>query len=80
MIAQQYMNRVTGLCGNFNGNTDDDFRTRTGSDEAIASAFGDSWKISDSCPDIAQDSPEATTTACGVSNGVSQRAGITIYR
>lgn len=65
------MGRVKGLCGNYNGITDDDFLTRTGSIESRPSVFGESWKLSDSCPDIQQDVPDETTTPCGTVNGVS---------
>lgn len=71
MLEQRHTNRVKGLCGNYNFRTDDDLLTRTGSYESRPSVFGESWKLSDSCPDIQQDVPDETTTPCGTVNGVS---------
>lgn len=39
----------TGLCGNFNGDTTDDFTTSMGIDEGTASLFVDSWRAGN-CP------------------------------
>ena len=71
LLHDRHKNRVKGLCGNYNGQTEDDFVTRTGSVEFSASVFGDSWKISDSCPEIIQDIPEETLSPCGTVNGIS---------
>lgn len=46
---------MCGLCGNFNGNPNDDFHTPSGASSNSADAFGASWKVpgnytcSDSC-------------------------------
>ncbi|KAI4806605.1 hypothetical protein KUCAC02_017423, partial [Chaenocephalus aceratus] len=45
--------RVSGLCGNFDGDTENDFTTRQGIVESTAELFGNSWKVSPSCPDVA---------------------------
>ncbi|KAA8580475.1 hypothetical protein FQN60_013433 [Etheostoma spectabile] len=45
--------RVGGLCGNFDGDTENDFTTRQGIVESTAELFGNSWKVSPSCPDVA---------------------------
>lgn len=45
--------QVGGLCGNFDGNTENDFTTRQGIIESTAELFGNSWKVSPSCPDVA---------------------------
>ena len=43
---------VEGLCGNMNGNQNDDFKTPgNGIIETSASIFGDSWKIFGYCPE-----------------------------
>ncbi|XP_037550324.1 SCO-spondin-like [Nematolebias whitei] len=44
--------RVGGLCGNFDGDTENDFTTRQGIVESTPELFGNSWKISPSCPDV----------------------------
>lgn len=38
-----------GLCGNFNGDTTDDFTTSMGIDEGTATLFVDSWRAGN-CP------------------------------
>lgn len=45
--------QVGGLCGNFDGDTENDFTTRQGIIESTAELFGNSWKVSPSCPDVA---------------------------
>uniref|UniRef100_A0A8B9LLU8 SCO-spondin n=1 Tax=Astyanax mexicanus TaxID=7994 RepID=A0A8B9LLU8_ASTMX len=46
--------RVGGLCGNFDGDTENDFTTRQGIVESTPELFGNSWKVSPSCPDVAE--------------------------
>ena len=70
MLNDKHNGNVRGLCGNYNGNTNDDFITRSGSKEECASVFGESWKLSANCPDIQQDMPDARTTLCGTLNKV----------
>ncbi|CBY32632.1 unnamed protein product, partial [Oikopleura dioica] len=46
---------VEGLCGNMNGNQNDDFKTPgNGLIETSASIFGDSWKIFGYCPEATE--------------------------
>nr|XP_054607227.1 SCO-spondin-like [Nothobranchius furzeri] len=44
--------RVGGLCGNFDGNSENDFTTRQGIEESTPELFGNSWKVTLSCPDV----------------------------
>ncbi|XP_073720146.1 SCO-spondin isoform X2 [Misgurnus anguillicaudatus] len=44
--------RVGGLCGNFDGDAENDFTTRQGIMESTPELFGNSWKVSPSCPDV----------------------------
>ena len=41
-----------GLCGNFNQNQADDFRTVGGVVEATAAAFANTWKTQAACPNV----------------------------
>ncbi|XP_045870566.1 mucin-5AC [Meles meles] len=41
-----------GLCGNFNQNQADDFRTLSGVVEGTAAAFANSWKTQAACPNV----------------------------
>ncbi|CAL8400400.1 unnamed protein product [Gadus morhua 'NCC'] len=52
-LAARLRGRVGGLCGNFDGDTENDFTTRQGIMESTAELFGNSWKVSPSCPDVA---------------------------
>ncbi|RVE59517.1 hypothetical protein OJAV_G00189290 [Oryzias javanicus] len=40
-----YRGKVCGLCGNFNGNRNDDFHTPNGTEVTTIDAFGASWKV-----------------------------------
>uniref|UniRef100_A0AAY5KUS1 SCO-spondin n=1 Tax=Esox lucius TaxID=8010 RepID=A0AAY5KUS1_ESOLU len=51
-LAARLRGRVGGLCGNFDGDTENDFTTRQGIVESTAELFGNSWKVSPSCPDV----------------------------
>ncbi|XP_029943604.1 SCO-spondin, partial [Salarias fasciatus] len=53
-LAAQLRGRVGGLCGNFDGDAANDFTTRQGIVESTAELFGNSWKVSPSCPDVAE--------------------------
>lgn len=52
-LAAPLRGRVEGLCGNFDGDTENDFTTRQGIVESTPELFGNSWKVSPSCPDVA---------------------------
>uniref|UniRef100_A0AAV2L5H3 SCO-spondin n=1 Tax=Knipowitschia caucasica TaxID=637954 RepID=A0AAV2L5H3_KNICA len=52
-LAPRLRGRVAGLCGNFDGDTENDFTTRQGIVESTPELFGNSWKVSASCPDVA---------------------------
>ncbi|CAO2583912.1 Muc6 [Lemmus lemmus] len=48
-VVPQFKGQTRGLCGNFNGDTTDDFTTSMGLDEGTASLFVDSWRAGN-CP------------------------------
>ncbi|XP_069866019.1 mucin-2 isoform X2 [Dipodomys merriami] len=51
-LAPSYKGAVCGLCGNFDGRTNNDFTTR---DHMVVSSeldFGNSWKEASTCPDV----------------------------
>ncbi|XP_066228758.1 mucin-5B-like isoform X1 [Saccopteryx leptura] len=50
-LHQDYKGKVCGLCGNFDNNAINDFTTRSQSVVGDALEFGNSWKVSPSCPD-----------------------------
>lgn len=53
-LAAHLRGRVGGLCGNFDGDAENDFTTRQGIMESTAELFGNSWKVSPSCPDVVE--------------------------
>lgn len=48
-VGAQWRDRLQGLCGNFNGDSEDDLKTPAAGIEASATIFGDSWKLEDNC-------------------------------
>lgn len=70
-LAANLQGRVGGLCGNFDGDTENDFTTRQGIVESTAELFGNSWKVSPSCPDVAD---QDLRDPCAVSSIQTQTA------
>ncbi|KAJ6664961.1 hypothetical protein lerEdw1_005192 [Lerista edwardsae] len=50
-LGPEYEGDVCGLCGNFDGNDLNDFTTRSLSVVGDVLEFGNSWKVSPTCPD-----------------------------
>lgn len=48
-LGTRWKGSVKGLCGNFNGDTQDDLKTPSSGIETNAVIFGDSWKLQDFC-------------------------------
>lgn len=46
--------RVCGLCGNFDGNINNDLMSSNNQLEVDSSHFGNSWKVLPSCADVKQ--------------------------
>uniref|UniRef100_A0A4W3J4L2 VWFD domain-containing protein n=1 Tax=Callorhinchus milii TaxID=7868 RepID=A0A4W3J4L2_CALMI len=51
-----YINRVCGLCGNFNNDVADDLTTKTNSLVSNHLEFGNTWKLEASCPNVKNES------------------------
>uniref|UniRef100_A0A8C9DZT8 Uncharacterized protein n=1 Tax=Phocoena sinus TaxID=42100 RepID=A0A8C9DZT8_PHOSS len=51
-LAPQLQGQTCGLCGNFNQNQADDFRTISGVVEGTAAAFANTWKTQAACPNV----------------------------
>ncbi|XP_018416844.1 PREDICTED: mucin-5AC-like [Nanorana parkeri] len=50
-LEPSFQGKVCGLCGNYDGNANNDFSTRSLSVVGDVVEFGNSWKLSPSCPD-----------------------------
>ncbi|XP_049654923.1 SCO-spondin-like [Accipiter gentilis] len=51
-LEPQHRGRVVGLCGNFDGDAENDFASRQGVLEPTADLFGNSWRLSLLCPEV----------------------------
>ena len=51
-VSNDYKGKLSGLCGNFNGNRSDEFQTPENRLVKNAKIFGDSWKTHASCPNV----------------------------
>lgn len=49
-LGSQWMNRVHGLCGNYDGDASNDFKSPSTGLETNAVLFGNSWKLEEFCP------------------------------
>jgi len=66
-ISSTWMNRMCGLCGNYNGNGADDFMDQNGNALATPNEFGESWGTGDLRPFC---TPIANASTCTSSLGV----------
>ncbi|XP_071393775.1 von Willebrand factor [Centroberyx affinis] len=53
-ISSEYRGRVCGLCGNFDGNVNNDLMSSNNQLEVDSAHFGNSWKVKPSCADVTQ--------------------------
>ncbi|TKS73397.1 von Willebrand factor [Collichthys lucidus] len=53
-ISATYRGKVCGLCGNFDGNVNNDLMSSNNQLEVDSSHFGNSWKVVPSCADVEQ--------------------------
>uniref|UniRef100_A0A3Q3S0D4 von Willebrand factor n=1 Tax=Mastacembelus armatus TaxID=205130 RepID=A0A3Q3S0D4_9TELE len=53
-VSATYRNRVCGLCGNFDGNVNNDLMSSNNQLEVDSFHFGNSWKVVPSCADVTQ--------------------------
>ncbi|XP_049916762.1 alpha-tectorin-like [Epinephelus moara] len=66
-VPPSYSGKTCGLCGNFNGNPNDEFHTRSGTTVTTPDEFGKAWKVEgnytcsdgcgSSCPQCTNDLP-----------------------
>ncbi|XP_014811222.1 PREDICTED: SCO-spondin [Calidris pugnax] len=51
-LEPRHRGRVAGLCGNFDGDAENDFTSRQGVLEPTPDLFGNSWRLSLLCPEV----------------------------
>jgi hypothetical protein len=51
-LEAMHMNKVCGLCGNYDKRAENDFRARTGQIENNGLVFANSWRTENSCPTV----------------------------
>ncbi|XP_066109952.1 otogelin [Saccopteryx bilineata] len=56
-VDQRWVEDTVGLCGTFNGNTQDDFLSPVGVPESTPQLFGNSWKTLSACAPLVPGSP-----------------------
>ncbi|XP_033059737.1 otogelin isoform X16 [Trachypithecus francoisi] len=56
-VDQRWVEDTVGLCGTFNGNTQDDFLSPVGVPESTPQLFGNSWKTLSACSPLIPGSP-----------------------
>ncbi|KAL3832528.1 hypothetical protein ACJMK2_024162 [Sinanodonta woodiana] len=61
-LKNQWRNAVGGLCGNYDGNAQDDYTSRFGEQSNLQN-FADSWRTSTDCPKI--DDPDGSDPCSG---------------
>ncbi|XP_034032461.1 von Willebrand factor [Thalassophryne amazonica] len=56
-ISAKYRERLCGLCGNFDGNVNNDMMSSNKQLEVDSAHFGNSWKVKPSCADVTEVPP-----------------------
>ncbi|XP_069481491.1 mucin-5B-like [Ambystoma mexicanum] len=51
-LSPSFKGRICGLCGNYDGNSKNDFATRSHAVVGDVTEFANSWKFSTTCPDV----------------------------
>lgn len=65
-VSPAWMGKVEGLCGNYDGNAENDFRGPDNAARNLASDFGHSWRLQD-CLAVPQTKPNDERIFCNVS-------------
>ncbi|XP_076144091.1 mucin-5AC-like [Alosa pseudoharengus] len=60
-LSPEFKGHACGLCGNYDGNANNDFGTRNQGQAIQSLEFGNSWKVSPSCPDVKQTQSPCTS-------------------
>ncbi|XP_078587904.1 uncharacterized protein LOC144868986 isoform X4 [Branchiostoma floridae x Branchiostoma japonicum] len=65
-VDEDFAGNLCGLCGNFNGNSSDEYRLRDGTASSSRITFANSWKMTDAeehCPNVHVNTPNSCASA-----------------
>nr|XP_006815683.1 PREDICTED: zonadhesin-like [Saccoglossus kowalevskii] len=68
----EYENNIGGMCGNCDGNPDNDYFSPDGSLAKSSKEYGNSWKTSISCPDVYEEEQECDNDIQNLYTGSDQ--------
>ncbi|GCC21426.1 hypothetical protein chiPu_0019897 [Chiloscyllium punctatum] len=68
IVDENFATTTHGLCGNFDGNSQNDFKSSMGIQEGTASSFVDSWRVIEHC----QSAQDIDSHPCSLSQSNSK--------
>lgn len=73
-VASRYRTKMQGLCGNYNGNADDDMRGRDQKVYKSSEEFGDTWRVGSRAACAIVDKQETKLPSCDTEKHALKRA------
>ncbi|XP_052079121.1 BMP-binding endothelial regulator protein-like [Mytilus californianus] len=73
-VASRYRTKMAGLCGNYNGNADDDMRGRDQKVYKNSEEFGDTWRVGSRAACAIVDKQETQLPSCDTEKHALKRA------
>lgn len=82
-VPKSLMGKVDGLCGNFNGNSKDDFNLKNGRRATSAQEFGESWSLgrrNHGCKKAPSEPVKSTMSQCRLRRLISGRKRCSVIK
>ena len=73
-VASRYRTKMTGLCGNYNGDADDDMRGRDQMMYKNSEEFGDTWRVGSKAACAIHEKHKVQTSTCDTDKRMLKRA------
>lgn len=73
-VASRYRTKMTGLCGNYNGNSEDDMLGRDQRMYKDSEQFGDTWRVGSKAACAIVDKHKTAITLCDTDKRANKRA------